>query len=453
MKFSIKLLSLVIATTLSPLSLAAVSAEEAAHLGQDLTPIGAEKAGNAEGTIPEWTGGLSNPPAGYVNGKHLIDPYADEQPIATITPANLDQYRDKLSPGQLAMFKRYPQTYKMLVYPSRRSAAFPDDVFAKVKANATSATLVDDGNGVEGYQEVIPFPIPKNGLEVVWNHIMRYRGGSLSREVVQAIVQTGGDYHLVHLDEQAIYPSKMEGLDPESDANISVFFMQQITAPARLTGNVLLVHDTVNQVKQPRSAWVYNAGQRRVRRAPQVAYDGPGTAADGLRTSDNYDLFSGAPDRYNWELVGKQELYIPYNSFKLASDQYKYDDIIKTGHMNPELLRYELHRVWKVEAKLKEGERHIYGRRTFYIDEDTWQIAVADHYDNRGEIWRLAEAYEVQYYYADTPLNAGQSIFDLISGRYLVLGLENESPHPTAFGITASKLDFTPAALRRSGKK
>lgn len=440
-------LSLLISTPLA----SAVSAEQASQLGESLTPLGAERSGNAEGTIPPWTGGLTEPPANYSNGEHMVSPFPEDKAIATISSGNLDQYRDKLTAGQLAMFEKYPDSYRMNIYTSRRTSALPEAVYEKVYHNALNASLDDGGNGVSGFKEVIPFPIPQNGLEAIWNHLIRYRGRSLSRDIVQAVVKESGDYTLIHFADEAIYPINMEGHDPEDDSNILVYFKQTTTAPARLTGNRTLVHDTINQVTEPRRAWIYNAGQRRVRRAPQVAYDGPGTSSDGMRTVDNFDLFSGAPDKYNWELKGKREVYIPYNNYTLASDALNYDDIIQPGHMNPDVLRYELHRVWEVEATLKEGERNVYGRRTFYIDEDSWQIAAADYYDTRGDLWRVAEGFHVQYYYADTPYYAAEAIYDLLASRYLVLGLYNESDGPISFGFTANKMEYTPAALRRSG--
>ncbi|RMF16012.1 MAG: DUF1329 domain-containing protein, partial [Gammaproteobacteria bacterium] len=228
---------------------------------------------------------------------------------------------------------------------------------------------------------------------------------------------------------------------------------QEIVAPARLAGNVLLVHETIDQVKEPRRAWIYNQGQRRVRRAPQVAYDGPGTASDGLRTSDDFDMYNGAPDRYDWKLVGKKEMYIPYNSYKLMDKSLKYTDIIKPGHMNSSLTRYELHRVWVVEATLKSGMRHVYAKRVFYVDEDTWQAGVIDMYDGRGELWRVSEAHEVSFYDHKTPWYAVQAIYDLLSGRYLVLGLSSEESNAYNFGVKRSSKDYTPAALRRAGRR
>ena len=223
-----------------------------------------------------------------------------------------------------------------------------------------------------------------------------------------------------------------------------------VESPARLAGQVLLVHETLNQAKQPRQAWVYNPGQRRVRRAPNVAYDNPGTASDGLRTNDMTDMFNGALDRFDWKLVGKKEMYVPYNSYKAHSDKVDYDDLIKPGHLNPNYLRYELHRVWVVDATLKPGKRHINARRTFYVDEDSWQILVIDHYDRRGNIWRYSEAPSITYY--DVPLfwSTLETHHDMQSGRYIVTGLDNKEPMYD-FGYQTTPEKFSPQALRTRG--
>ncbi|WP_248798865.1 DUF1329 domain-containing protein [Pseudomonas sp. MWU13-2105] len=430
--------------------MAAVSADEAAKLGTSLTPMGAEKAGNAAGTIPAWAPMAKT--IGTADSKgFLSDPYASEKPLFIITAQNVEQYKDKLAPGQYAMFKRYPETFKMPVYPSHRGATVPDEVFAAIRENATKTNLVSGGNGLENFRTAVPFPIPKSGVEVIWNHITRYRGGSVTRLVTQATPQANGSYSLVYFQDQFVFRDKMKDYDPANPGNILFYFKQKVTAPARLAGGVLLVHETLDQVKEPRSAWVYNAGQRRVRRAPQVSYDGPGTAADGLRTSDNLDMYNGAPDRYDWKLEGKKEMYIASDSYKLDSPQLKYADIIKAGHINQDLARYELRRVWHVVATLKEGQRHIYAKRDFYIDEDTWQAAVIDHYDGRGQLWRVAEAHAENYYDKQVPWYALETLYDLQSGRYLALGMKNEEKQAYDFGFTATTSDFTPAALRQDG--
>ena len=431
--------------------MAAVSADEAAKLGTTLTPVGAEKAGNADGSIPEWTGGLPAN-AGAVDAKgFLADPFASEQPKFTITAQNVDQYKDKLTPGQQAMLKRYPDTFKMPVYPTHRSATLPADVLAATQKNATATKLVEGGNGLENFDLANPFPIPQNGLEAIWNHITRYRGGSVQRLVTQATPQQNGSYSLVYFQDEFAFRTNLTDYNPAQASNVLFYFKQQVTAPSRLAGNVLLVHETLNQVKEPRLAWLYNAGQRRVRRAPQVSYDGPGTASDGLRTSDNFDMYNGAPDRYEWKLNGKKEIYIPYNSYKLDSPSIKYADIIKPGHINQDLTRYELHRVWHVTATLKAGERHIYAKRDFYLDEDTWQAAAIDHYDGRGTLWRVAEAHSQYYYNKQVPWYTLESLNDLLSGRYLALGMKNEEKQSYNFDYKAASSDFTPAALRQAG--
>ena len=428
-------------------ALAAVSADQAAALGDTLTPLGGEKAANAAGTIPAWDGGLSGGSEGV-----YTDPYSADQPLFVINASNADQYKANLSEGQLALLKKYPN-FEMKVYPTHRSAKVPEKIISGTKTNATQATLTADGNGISNLVEGIPFPIPQNGLEVIWNHLTRYRGGSVERTFVQVPVQANGAYTAVKINEKMAWPGYLEeGYDPKTDNNILFYFVQQVLAPARLTGNILLVHETLDQVTQPRQAWTYNAGQRRVRLAPQIAYDAPGTATDGQRTTDNLDMFNGAPDRYDWKLVGKQELYIPYNSFKLADRELSYADILQAGHPNPELLRYELHRVWKVEATLKEDARHVYGKRTFYFDEDTWQAAIVDHSDGRGELWRVGEANELQYRNADVPWIAGEMLYDLQSGRYLAGGLTNEEGQGFLFGEVFKHNDFTPQAIRRMGR-
>ncbi len=444
-------LSLLASALLANSAIAAVSAEEAAKLGASLTPVGAEQAGNAAGTIPAWTGGLPTDAASITADGFASDPYAGEKPKFVITAQNFEQYKANLAPGQIAMLKRYPDSYRLPVYETHRSAAMPQKVYDAARQNATNAQLVRGGNGLEGFKTAIAFPIPHDGLEAIWNHITRYRGGSARRVVAQATPQVNGSYSLVKFVDEVVYTDTLTDYDPDKHGNILFFFKQQVTEPSRLAGNVLLVHETLDQVKEPRMAWIYNAGQRRVRRAPQVAYDGPGTAADGLRTSDNLDLFNGAPDRYDWKLVGKKEMYIPYNAYRLDSPTVKYDDIIRPGHINQDLTRYELHRVWEVEATLKTGERHIYSKRHYFIDEDTWQIAHADHYDGRDTLWRVAEAHSEQFYNVQVPLYAMETLYDLVSGRYLVMGMKNEEKNPYTYNYTANSNQYTPAALRNSG--
>ena len=444
------LLSLAAASLASALS-AAVSESEAARLGRDLTPLGAEAAASADGTIPAWNGGITTPPAGYKPGDHHPDPFAADQPLFTVTAANAAQHQDRLTAGQLAVLQAYPG-YKLVVYPTRRSASNPPRIYEATRRNATTAKLVADGNGIGGATVGVPFPIPQNGLEVLWNFLTRYRGVAAARRIDQAAVERGGGYQVVKFEDEFLfnYTRPEITLRELEDTNTLIYFKQAAVAPARVAGSILIAHETMDQVKEPRRAWVYNAGRRRVTRAPNVAYDNPGTNADGQRTTDQFDMFNGAPDRYEWTLVGKRELIVPYNSYRLHARGVKAAEILKPQHPNPDLARYERHRVWVVDARLKPGTSHLYSRRTFYLDEDSWQILAADQYDGRGQIWRVSEAHCINYYDAQVFWSTLEVHLDLQNGRYLAIGLDNENPMYD-FNLKRTPADFTPDSLRREG--
>ncbi|CAM3955602.1 MULTISPECIES: DUF1329 domain-containing protein [Shewanella] len=442
----------VIVALTAPTAFAKVSEAQAAKLGTELTPLGGEKEGNADGSIPAWDGGITKPVAGYEKGMHHPDPFPNDKIEFTITNANKAQYKDYLTPGQMKLFELYPDTYKMNVYQTRRTASVPQFVYDATKANATRAELVADGNGISGASIGVPFPVPQNGLEAIWNHVLRFRGVDVETARSQAAPTASGGYTLVETAEEIRFQySRPEmTLDKLKESNTLFYFKQVVTQPARLAGTALLVKETMDQEALPRQAWTYNTGQRRVRKAPNVAFDTPGTVSDGLRTTDDFDMFNGSPVRYNWELVGKKEIYIPYNDYKLHSDKLKYEQILKPGHINPDYVRWEKHRVWEVKAQLKDGMRHIYKTRVFYLDEDSWQVAMADMYDNRDELYRVAVAHAINYYEVPTHWTTLEVIHDLQSRRYLAMGLDNEG-RMYNFDAKLSEANFTPAALRRAG--
>lgn len=448
------LIAAAMSLAVSGTAMAKVSEADAAKLGAELTPLGGEKAGNADGSIPAWTGGITTPPAGYTPGDFHPDPYAGETPEYVITGQNYSQYADLLTPGLQKLFETYPDTYKMPVYKTHRSASNPQFVYDATKSNATTAELLDGGNGMKGAALGIPFPIPQNGLEAIWNHITRYRGQAVHRQGGQAAVTASGDYNVIGFDEELLLQYSQDDATPEKllEDNVLFMFKQKVTRPARLAGTALLVHETLDQVKEPRKAWTYNTGQRRVRLAPNIAYDTPGTAADGLRTTDDFDMFNGSPNRYDWKLVGKKEMLVAYNNYKLHGNDVTYEQILTPNHVNSDLTRWEKHRVWVVEATLKEGLRHIYQKRVFYIDEDSWQIQVADMYDNRGDLYRVAVAYGVNYYEVPTQWSTLDVYHDLNSRRYLAIGLDNEEVMYD-FSVRPDEREFTPQALRREGTR
>ncbi|WP_374439594.1 DUF1329 domain-containing protein [Pseudomonas panipatensis] len=443
-----------LALTVAGAAHAAVSAEAAAQLHGSLTPLGAERAGNAAGSIPAWTGGITRAPAGYTPAQHHIDPFAADKPLFTISKGNLDKYKANLSPGQIALFNTYPETFRMPVYPSRRSGSAPQWVYDNTFANATCARLAEGGNGFVDAFGGIPFPLPQNGLEALWNHIARYRGTYVVRRASEATVQRNGDYVLVATQQEALFKYYRQGGDFAGLNNILFYVLSFAKGPARLAGDAALIHETLDQVVEPRQAWGYSAGQRRVRRAPNLAYDTPVASADGLRTVDDSDMFNGAPDRYEWKLLGKRELYIPYDNYRITSPAVSYRALLSANHLNPAYTRYELHRVWVVEGDLKPGARHIYSKRVLFLDEDSWSAAVVDQYDGRGELWRVSMAYLKNFYELPATWSAVDVFHDLRAHRYHVQNLDNEEPQTLDFSQASPADDyFSPSALRRRGTR
>ena len=439
---------------ISTVGYAQLSAADLAKLGTTLTPMGAEKAANAAGTIPAWDGGLTRVPTGITHKAHghYPDPFTADKPQFTINAANMERYKDNLSPGQMAMLKQYPN-YKLPVYQTRRTAAYPEAHYRETKDCAGKAKLSTGGNGVTGCTGGTPFPIPKNGLEAIWNMQLHYKGDTFAQHWAQAAVTASGDYALVKFEYEYDLAYGNLGKTPaQREPNLILNYLQEVTAPARLAGQILLVKETVDQAKEPRSAWTYNPGQRRVRLAPNVAYDNPGTAADGLRTNDDFGMFNGATDRYDWTLVGKKEMYIPYNSYRMTDPKLKYSELLKAGHLNQDLTRYELHRVWVVDAKLKAGTSHIYSRRTFYIDEDSWNVILIDKYDGRGQLWRFAEMHSENWYNIPMWFGTVEVHHDLQSRRYLAMGLRSEESKIYE-PIKRTAADYTPQSLRGQGTR
>jgi hypothetical protein len=445
-------LSLGLASAVTTKALALVPPEQIERLQKDLTPLGSERGGNADGSIPAWTGGVTSPPQGigYEKGKHLPDPFAADAPLFRVNGANAAQYDAFITRGQKALMTRH-DSYFLDVYPTRRSCAQPAHVYQAAARNAAIGELVADGNGVAKAIMAAPFPIPNNGLEVVWNHTLRYRGYKLQRRFTAIPVNQSGDYYEITVHDDAI----LRWSDPQQNAaedldNISILYLLQTKAPARSAGYVVLVQESLNMLVEARRAWTYSPGTRRVRRAPTIAYDNPGTNSDGITTSDSFGGFNGAPDRFNWTMRGRSEKFIAYNNYRRVLTPYA--EMIGKHHINQEVMRYEKHRVWEVEGNLKDNFRHVYARRVFYIDEDTKGIVATEIYDGRGDLWRVQElGGGVQY---ELPLcgGSGDTVYDLMVGRYLMLGLINEEK-PIDFDANHLDADrYTPANMRRLGR-
>lgn len=421
------------------------AADDYSRLGKDLTPWGAPQAANADGSIPAWDGGIKKTPDGFDPKKGYNSPYPNEKPLYVITAANYKQYESKLTAGQIELLKRYPSSYKITVYPSHRSHALPQSQYAAIAKEAPNIKLTSEGLGFSGRtKSSVPFPFPKSALEVYQNMVVRYRGESYYRTSASFPVQSNGSFTPSVRKERIQWSSTLA--DPVPSMNY--YGMISYVAPASVAGEVVLVQEPIDFGKDSRRAWLYNPGSRRVLRAPQVGFDSPLTGSDGLATQDDFDGLNGSPERYEWKLVGKKEMIIAYNNSKLTDKSLKYTEIIGKQTLNQDLVRYEPHRVYVLEATLKPGSRHIYSKRVVLVDEDSFQVAHVDNYDGRGQLWRAHEVFSAYFYDCQCTFMAGDAQYDFQAGRYSVAAMTNEEPAATFNEIYKADF-FTPDNLKR----
>ncbi|MGH8444694.1 MAG: DUF1329 domain-containing protein, partial [Solimonas sp.] len=402
------------------------------------------------GTIPAWGGGLTAVPPCFDPGRgRYCDPYPDDKPLYVVTADNLAQYQDLLSAGQRALFAKYPDSYRMRVFPTRRSYANPPAVYAASVANAGKAFLAEGElkNAATG----IPFPLVSNGAEALWNHRLRWRPLITERISAQFAVAASGDFAQAQMRERVRFAYGAEGYDLQAARGVLQQRMQWLEQPARFAGAGIFIEDMARPADLARHAWQFGTGEDHAKRVPNLGYETTGIGTDDLRSNDQIDGFFGPLDRYDLKLIGKQELLVPANSYPLHSDALPYRGLLGKHHLNPEHVRYELHRVWVVDAVVKRGSSHIYRHRRFYLDEDGWQIRVVDNYDNRDELWRVQETHSVVAYDRAFELPVAETVYDLQDSRYLVQSLNNEGPEIAYPAIGAD--DFGVSDFARRGRK
>ncbi len=425
---------------------AAPAASEAAAPVARLTPVGAEAAGGADGRIPAWTGGLTSAPAGYVPGQRLVDPYPADQPQFIITASNLSQHRQHLSRGHQAMFAKYP-SYTMPVYLTRRSAAYPQAIYDASAANNGKAKLL--GSDALGSARLgFPFIEPRNGVEVLWNHRTRYRGDTVAATYTQAVVRPKDAPQLAKQTFRLFfrYGNIKNPVDLEKE-NKLVYGITYIATKGAGVDFVALFHETANSIKQPRNIWVLIVKLKRMLRIPPVGYDQPFPASDAIEFIDMVDMYNGAFDRYVWKLAGKKNLYIPYNSYRLSDGSQKYAQLLKPGHIDQSQTRYEMHRVWVIEATERGGQRHSFGKRTYYVDEDSWNIVLVENEDREGKLWRFQEGHLAQQYDIKATTAVPIFTYDLKDGRYFANRLFSEDL-PFDYSQPMTEAEYLPARVQ-----
>jgi tetratricopeptide (TPR) repeat protein len=413
-----------------------------------LTEVGAERDANADGTIPAWSGGVTAPPPGFKEGGRLVDPFAADKPQFTITTANAAQYAAKLSPGHRALLAKYPDAFRMPVYATRRSAAFPQAIYEATAANHGKARLVGSDALVDA-RLGFPFPQPRSGVEVMWNHRTRYRGDSFAGVTSQAVVaksgvsnRNKGVFRVLFRYGNAAKPADL------TDENIICYGVTFVGERVTDTSAdfVVLFHESANSMKKTRAIWVLLGKVGRMLRLPPLGYDQPMYGTDGIYYIDMIDMYNGAFDRYVWKLVGKRELYIPYNAYRLVDGSQKYAQQLTWPAFGAQNARYELHRVWVIEATERGGKSHAFGKRTFYVDEDSWNVVLVENQDRAGRLWRFQEGHLVTSYDVGSTNAYPIVTYDLKDDRYFVHRLLAEDP-PLRFNVPMRESEFLPASV------
>jgi hypothetical protein len=424
MKFKQTMTAAALGLALVNPALAAVSPEEAAKLDGELTAFGAQRGASEDGVIPAWDGGMTEPPSTYDGGGKRPSPWPDEQPYLEITQDNMADYADQLSTGTVALLERFgAEGFKIKVWPTHRNFAGPDWYYENTKYNASHTKLVDDGLRLEDAKAGTPFPMPQNGMEVYWNHLLRWEGTHLEGEYQSVYKDRKGKSVLASVATVAQeWPHYNQ--DKDYGHSFEDYYMIRVdySAPARRAGEKLLVIDPMDFTDgKGRRAWQYLKGQRRVRRAPAVSFDTPNPGTAGMSTYDDAFIANGSPERYDWKLVGKKEMYMPYNSYDMVYNVPGKESLLD-HYINPDVNRWEKRRVWVIEGTLKDGERHVYQRKTMYVDEDTWAALAVELYDGQDKIWRVGYGYQAPSYDVPSGLSIMFGHYDLQSGVYYVNG-------------------------------
>lgn len=447
-----------VATMFTSVGLAAVSAEEAKKLGSSLTEFGADRAANADGSIPKYTGGLSSKTLGPNE-----DPYKDEKPLYSVDAKNMAEYTDLLTPGTKALLTKY-SGYRVDVYPSHRSMRYPAWVLENTVRNATTAKLGGPvkGDNLLGAGENglpypgIPFPIPTDGYEVMWNNTAKYVPPVSRNRYSGYLVDTGGRLSpLPGIDGWYLRPwyDRSGTLQKNTPPGTLFGLVATITRPPSGAGGVFMNFYTARGEDGGQKVWFYSPGQRRVRMAPEFAYDVPIAAYGGATIWDEIFAFVGRLDRFDFKLVGKREMLVPYNTYWISS-KAPLKEIFGPKYINPDVMRWEKHRVWVVDATRKQGKRHAYSRRMFYIDEDSWCVLVQESYDDAGNMFRIA--------HTNTNVNPSEvggivpyswQTYDLIKGNYMMIGTLNNPGDGHQYYETPEglKMAITPQAVEAAG--
>jgi hypothetical protein len=437
-------------------------------LGAGLTPMGAETAANADGSIPAWTGGLTSVPAGIDivtrgEASYVPELFPNEQPLLVIDQNNMAAHAAQLSEGVMAMMTKYG--FKIEVYPTHRTAAAPQWVYDNIAKNHGTAgfTAQDSTGGRFGFENAyggVPFPVPDTsnpltaGAQIVWNHNTKWwcEANIIAN---QSWSVSDGQQSMAFADiDHYKYPYYNPN-GPEAGYDGAIYkCVSPYTGPENLVGQNIIIWAFINPYQNPQEVWELLNGQGRVRRAPEASFDTPASQTNGIANYDEYYGFNGSLERYDWTYIGKQEMYVPYNNNRLygAAPQ----QALLQHFLDPSLVRWEKHRCWVVEAKLHPGEGNVLAKRRLYVDEDTWAICMVDAWDGHDNLYKVNLVYNNCRPDLPNVIFGNNTVHNLQTDNYVtVLGPWNESKTPTLQFMAynqAPDTSFDPANMAASAQ-
>lgn len=408
--------------------------------GGGLTPIGAIAAPDPDAGVGAWLPAATAP----ADMQALI---AADVPLAAVGGRDSGGYADFVAPGHRALLEKHPG-HRLNVYPSRRVAFFPDAISAASRGNAATARL-DGHDSIAGARLGLPFVQPRSGLEAMWNHRLRYRGDAMQLQSTMVIVGADGPGRPVTQRKVALnaYANLSARLDPSM-----LFYGYRAQAGSKFSPSYLVLqHEPVRTDNERKLVWIRQESGKMLR-VPGGPQDIGTTPSQGLLLLDMYDMYGGEADygAYTWTLRGRRPLLVPYNAVALAGGAVPRAELLTPGHPDPRFLRYEVHRVWVVEATLLPRRAHLFKRRVFYLDEDSWNIVLVENYLADGTLARVQECGVVQDFVHAIPECRPVFVHDLPGDRYLADDLL-DSPADRLVNVRGLEPDdFSPAKVRQA---
>ena len=417
-----------------------------------MTAVGAEAAASNDRVVPAYSEGLRRfaERRRPKRGERLDHPFAADAPLFTVDRNSMKAHSALLSEGHKHLLRQHAR-YRMAVYPSRRSVSFPSVIEQASLANEMSARLVD-ADEIAGVHMGVPFRRPKTGVEVIWNHRLRYRGQANDWVYNRGVRHESGDLEINQARWKFLAHYNRVTSTSQTARDDLIYQALLLIEPAEEYPQFQIVaHEALSPGVTRRKLWGNISPRSKTTLIPGDN-DALGIFSRKIRFGDMFDVFSGITDAYVYKLIGKREMIVPYNAFAFSVDVgLRPEDVLTPDHPNPDFARYEHHRVWVVEASLRQGKGHTFDRRVFYVDEDSWAILMVDCYTD-GELVRFQEGHLLPVYPTESVAYAPHVVYQFDIPRYFATRLPLGARPPRFDDPELLATSINPSALRKRHK-